>query len=120
LILNDIRVGLDRWGKNYELIVDRREAILHAIAQAKAGDIVLIAGKGHETYQILASGKIHFDDREVAREALQLRVADDGLRNSKSKRSPTHRQESGVCNPPSVSGDFGVKRFGSQSKPEEE
>jgi UDP-N-acetylmuramoyl-L-alanyl-D-glutamate--2,6-diaminopimelate ligase len=73
LILNDIRVGLDRAGKSYELIVDRRQAIQHAIAQAKPGDVVLIAGKGHETYQILPTGRIHFDDREVAREILAER-----------------------------------------------
>jgi UDP-N-acetylmuramoyl-L-alanyl-D-glutamate--2,6-diaminopimelate ligase len=73
LILNDIRVGLDRVGKPYELIVDRREAIMRAIIKAKPRDIILIAGKGHETYQILSTGKIHFDDREVAREALAER-----------------------------------------------
>jgi UDP-N-acetylmuramoyl-L-alanyl-D-glutamate--2,6-diaminopimelate ligase len=73
LILNDIRVGLDRVGKPYELIVDRREAIMRAVSKAKPRDIILIAGKGHETYQILASGKIHFDDREVARQALEER-----------------------------------------------
>jgi UDP-N-acetylmuramoyl-L-alanyl-D-glutamate--2,6-diaminopimelate ligase len=70
LILNDIRVGLNRKNAPYELIVDRRDAIFRAIKQAKPGDVVLIAGKGHETYQILATGRIHFDDREVAREAL--------------------------------------------------
>ncbi len=73
LILNDIRVGLNRAGKLYQLIVDRREAIHRAIMQAKPGDVVLIAGKGHETYQILSTGKIPFDDREVAREALAER-----------------------------------------------
>ncbi len=73
MILNDIRIGLDRVGKNYELIVDRREAIFRAISQAKPGDVVIIAGKGHETYQILPTGKIDFDDREVAREALTER-----------------------------------------------
>lgn len=75
LILNDIRVGMDRIGKNYELVVDRREAIFKAITQAKPNDVILIAGKGHETYQILPTGKIHFDDREVAREALLERRA---------------------------------------------
>jgi UDP-N-acetylmuramoyl-L-alanyl-D-glutamate--2,6-diaminopimelate ligase len=74
-ILNDIRVGLDRVGKHYEMIVDRREAIFRAIVNAKAGDAVLLAGKGHETYQILAGGKIDFDDRDVAREALAERRA---------------------------------------------
>jgi len=77
-ILNDIRVGLDRValhhaGRRYEMIVDRREAIFRAIVNAKPGDVVLVVGKGHETYQILASGKIDFDDREVAREALAER-----------------------------------------------
>jgi UDP-N-acetylmuramyl tripeptide synthase len=56
------------------LIADRRRAIFRAITQAAPGDAVLIAGKGHETYQILADGRIHFDDREVAREALAARV----------------------------------------------
>ena len=72
-ILNDVRVGLNRVGSHYEMIVDRREAIFRAVLNAKPGDVVLLAGKGHETYQILASGKIDFDDREVAREALQER-----------------------------------------------
>ncbi len=73
MILNDIRIGLDRVDKNYELIVDRREAIFRAVSQAKPGDVIIIAGKGHETYQVLATGKIDFDDREVAREALTER-----------------------------------------------
>lgn len=75
LILNDIRVGMDRVGKNYELVVDRRDAIFRAILNAKPGDVILIAGKGHETYQILPTGNIHFDDREVASEALAERKA---------------------------------------------
>lgn len=73
LILNDIRVGLDRGSCPYDLIVDRREAIFRAIMQARPGDVIVIAGKGHETYQILPTGKIHFDDREVAREAMDER-----------------------------------------------
>ncbi|MDX2033026.1 MAG: UDP-N-acetylmuramoyl-L-alanyl-D-glutamate--2,6-diaminopimelate ligase [Blastocatellia bacterium] len=72
-ILNDIRVGLDRVGKHYEMIVDRREAIFRAVVNALPGDVVLLAGKGHETYQILAGGKVDFDDRKVAREALAER-----------------------------------------------
>ena len=80
LILNDIRVGIDRVGrKNYKLITDRREAIYEAVTTAKPGDVVLVAGKGHETYQILASGKISFDDREVARDALRERRECPGL-----------------------------------------
>ena len=56
--------------KVHEKVVDRREAIYLAISLAQAGDTVIIAGKGHEDYQILGTEKIHFDDREVAREAL--------------------------------------------------
>jgi UDP-N-acetylmuramoyl-L-alanyl-D-glutamate--2,6-diaminopimelate ligase len=56
-------------------ILDRREAIDHAIAQAASGDVVVVAGKGHETYQEVAGGvKLPFDDREVAREALRARL----------------------------------------------
>ena len=56
---------------NYERIVDRRAAIFRAIELAEAGDIVLILGKGHETYQILNTGTIHFDDKEVAEQAIK-------------------------------------------------
>lgn len=54
--------------------VDRREAIHYAIGQATAGDVVLIAGKGHETYQTIKGVDYPFDDREVAREALKARL----------------------------------------------
>jgi UDP-N-acetylmuramoyl-L-alanyl-D-glutamate--2,6-diaminopimelate ligase len=52
-------------------ISDRREAIDHAIAIARSGDVVLVAGKGHEQGQKLANRTIPFDDREVVREALR-------------------------------------------------
>ena len=55
-------------GKSVELIADRREAICHALAKAAANDVIMIAGKGHENYQILADKTIHFDDREVVQE----------------------------------------------------
>jgi len=55
------------------VIADRRQAIETAIGEARTGDTVLIAGKGHEDYQIIGSQKLHFDDREVAREALRKR-----------------------------------------------
>ncbi len=73
LIMNDIRLGLGRVGRQYELIIDRKEAIFSAITAAKSGDIVLIAGKGHENYQIIGSERLDFDDREVARQALSER-----------------------------------------------
>ena len=55
----------------YQLVLDRREAIGAAIREARRGDMVLIAGKGHEDYQVIGTKKFHFDDREVAREAIQ-------------------------------------------------
>jgi UDP-N-acetylmuramyl tripeptide synthase len=53
---------------------DRAAAIRTAIMEAKPGDGVLIAGKGHEDYQILGTEKVHFDDREQARDALKARM----------------------------------------------
>jgi UDP-N-acetylmuramoyl-L-alanyl-D-glutamate--2,6-diaminopimelate ligase len=52
------------------MMPDRRAAIAAAIQEAKPGDMVLIAGKGHEDYQIVGTTKHHFDDREVARETI--------------------------------------------------
>ncbi len=69
-ILDDAEVGLRAVGKPYYRILDRRQAIAFAIQMAQPGDVVLIAGKGHETYQILNHMTIHFDDREEARRAL--------------------------------------------------
>ena len=57
-------------GQHHEVIVDRRSAIQRAVELAQTGDIIVIAGKGHETYQILKDGTIHFDDREEARKAV--------------------------------------------------
>jgi UDP-N-acetylmuramoyl-L-alanyl-D-glutamate--2,6-diaminopimelate ligase len=72
-ILCDAEAGIQKTGKPYEKIADRREAIHHAIAQARTDDLVLIAGKGHEDYQILGREVFHFDDKEVASEALSER-----------------------------------------------
>ena len=65
-ITKDIEVGAKEINKkNYKIIIDREEAIKQAICMAKKKDVVLIAGKGHENYQIIGRTKIHFDDREI-------------------------------------------------------
>jgi len=67
-ILNDMLAGLDMVEKTKCLtIVDRREAIRTACALAQPGDVILVAGKGHEDYQIIQGVKHHFDDKEVVR-----------------------------------------------------
>ena len=72
MILIEVENGIINAGRtNYEIIEDREKAIHHAISLAKPGNIVLIAGKGHEDYQIIGTVKRHFDDREVARKALK-------------------------------------------------
>ena len=58
-------------GRGYVVIEDRREALEFAVSLLRPNDLLLVAGKGHEDYQILASGRIHFDDREELRKALQ-------------------------------------------------
>ncbi|MBR6484553.1 MAG: UDP-N-acetylmuramoyl-L-alanyl-D-glutamate--2,6-diaminopimelate ligase, partial [Clostridiales bacterium] len=68
-IIDNIVTGMKRTDGEYEVVPDRAEAITKAIASAKPGDTVLIAGKGHEDYQIFADRTIHFDDCEVASEA---------------------------------------------------
>ena len=55
----------------YTVIENRVEAIKYAVKNAQTGDIVVLAGKGHETYQILKTGTIHLDEREVVNEALK-------------------------------------------------
>lgn len=70
-ILKDMEAGVK--GKQYESIIDRKEAIFHAINKARPGDVVVIAGKGHETYQIVGVDVFEFDDRKVAREAIKGR-----------------------------------------------
>jgi len=73
-ILRDVIAGISE-SAHATVIGDRAAAIRTAILQAQPGDGVLIAGKGHEDYQILGTEKIHFDDREQAREALAQRLA---------------------------------------------
>ena len=73
-ILCDAEEGIQKTGKPYRKIADRTEAINAAIAEANGGDLVLIAGKGHEDYQIIGRETFHFDDKEVARAALAQRA----------------------------------------------
>jgi len=70
-IVADVLEGINTEQAKCDALVDRREAIFHAITIADDGDSILIAGKGLEDYQIFAEGTIHFDDREVARAALE-------------------------------------------------
>jgi UDP-N-acetylmuramoyl-L-alanyl-D-glutamate--2,6-diaminopimelate ligase len=70
-IMNDVLVGLRRFDKPYAVEPDRRAAIARAIGDALPGDVVILAGKGHETYQVLKDRTIAFDDRQVAREVLR-------------------------------------------------
>src|SRR5579863_6625579 len=70
-IINDAVVGLQRTGVKYTVEADRRKAIALAIGEARPGDIVLLAGKGHEKVQVTRRGTAPFDDVEVAREALR-------------------------------------------------
>ena len=72
-IINDMLAGLDqKQMKKVVSIVDRKEAIKTACMLAQKGDVILIAGKGHEDYQEIKGVKHHFDDREVVREIFQL------------------------------------------------
>jgi UDP-N-acetylmuramoyl-L-alanyl-D-glutamate--2,6-diaminopimelate ligase len=72
-ILEQIHPGLCAGKAEHRSIVDRREAIQEALSRARKGDVVLIAGKGHETYQIIGREAHPFDDREVARSVLLAR-----------------------------------------------
>ncbi|GIP39674.1 UDP-N-acetylmuramoyl-L-alanyl-D-glutamate--2,6-diaminopimelate ligase [Paenibacillus sp. J31TS4] len=78
-ILRDIEPGVKEAGygpDRYAMLADRREAIRQAVGRARKGDVILIAGKGHETYQIIQGTTHHFDDREEARDALRGRNDD--------------------------------------------
>lgn len=68
-IIGEVEAGIRKTGCPYEKIPDRREAIRHAAALAESGDVILVAGKGHETYQIFPDRTIHFDDVEEVRDA---------------------------------------------------
>ncbi|MFN7922109.1 MAG: UDP-N-acetylmuramoyl-L-alanyl-D-glutamate--2,6-diaminopimelate ligase [Bryobacteraceae bacterium] len=70
-IIADALGGLEPTGRAHAVEADRERAIHAAIAEARSGDVVLLAGKGHEDYQVLKDRTIHFDDREIARAALR-------------------------------------------------
>jgi UDP-N-acetylmuramoyl-L-alanyl-D-glutamate--2,6-diaminopimelate ligase len=70
-IIDEIVAGVPPQQRLVETYVDRREAIRRAVAEAGADDVILIVGKGHETYQIFSDRTVHFDDREEARSALE-------------------------------------------------
>jgi len=69
-IIYEVEEGIKKTKGEYIIIADRQQAIEYAIKNAKEKDIIVIAGKGHETYQIFRDKTIHFDDREIAREAI--------------------------------------------------
>ncbi len=102
-IMNDALVGLRRHDTELHMEPDRRTAIRIALDLAHAGDIVLLAGKGHETYQILRDGPIPFDDREAARDVLRrLRLRRGGQAMTISLGDVAGAIGSSVA-PPSVS-----------------
>ncbi|GAB1475177.1 UDP-N-acetylmuramoyl-L-alanyl-D-glutamate--2,6-diaminopimelate ligase [Bacillota bacterium] len=82
-IFNDIEAGLYETGCYYEVIEDRKEAIRRAISIYKKGDIIIVAGKGHENYQIIGGAKSYFSDRETVKELIEK---GDGDFNGKDKR----------------------------------
>lgn len=69
-IIRQILPGVEKHSTPFVTIVNRREAIRYAVEHAQPKDVIVLAGKGHEDYQILATGKIHFDEREVLAEIL--------------------------------------------------
>jgi len=72
-IIKEILTGLRDSDVSYDVVTDRREAIYHALKIAEKGDIIVLAGKGHEDYQILENNRhIHFDEREVVADGLKL------------------------------------------------
>src|SRR2546429_65977 len=93
-IISDIIVGLQKTAGKYLIEPDREKAIGMAMDEARSGDIVLLAGKGHENYQILADRTVGFDDREMARRALRGRGF-EGPRNENGKDGPSKGEPRG-------------------------
>ena len=70
-IINDIKTGINKTTGKYVEIIDRKEAIRYAIMNAKPGDVIVLAGKGHEDYQEIKGVKHHMDERDLIREVLE-------------------------------------------------
>ena len=70
-IIDDILEGMKNCKCEYAVIPNRKKAIAYALSIAEKDDIIILAGKGHETYQILNDGTIHFDEREIVAELLK-------------------------------------------------
>lgn len=70
-IASDIEEGLYDTGCNYDVVHDRRKAIGRALAAYRKGDVILIAGKGHETYQIIGGARNYFSDQETASDLIR-------------------------------------------------
>lgn len=75
-ILDDIEAGMTR--RDHRRIVDRREAIAEALRIASAHDVVVLAGKGHETYQIRGTTSYPFDERTIVKELWEAMTAEEG------------------------------------------
>ena len=73
-IIDDILVGVKSFKTPYIVVENRFDAIKYAIENAQKDDIIILAGKGHEDYQVLSTGKIHFDEREVIAEVLNTKA----------------------------------------------
>lgn len=71
-IIKDIEQGIKRTDGSYIIIEDRREAIGYAVGMREAGDVILIAGKGHETYQEIQGVRYPMDDRELVKRCTQI------------------------------------------------
>lgn len=91
VIINEIESGIKGKFFNYEIIADRHQAITKALEMASRGDIVFIAGKGHENCQAVKGRLIPFDDRKVAKEILKERYAGKGYSKDNQRKAPVGR-----------------------------
>ena len=68
-IIKDIITGVERGGGSYKAVADRAQAVKYAISIGQKGDVIVLAGKGHEDYQIIGDKKYHMDDKELVESA---------------------------------------------------